>query len=228
MNERPSLRGFLRSRRERVTPAEVGLPDGGRRRTAVLRREELAILAGISVDYLVRLEQNRDRRPSAAVLASLCAVLRLNDDERAHLVRLAAFEGQREMRPTVPGGEPLSATIVALLDKLDATPALVVERSVDIAAWNQAFDALMRAAIVGSTREGRFGPTVAAWFVQQLRMRTDMYEVMIDLAHVQLPAVHPAGRDPRDSSPRRWSSLSQEDHGLLLAPVGVGCSRHDT
>jgi transcriptional regulator with XRE-family HTH domain len=141
--ERPSLGAFLRSRRERLTPAEVGLPKGGRRRTPGLRREELAILAGISVDYLVRLEQNRERRPSYSVVAALCRALRLNEDERAHLLRLAAPEGMHEMCPTRQL-EPLSATTVTLLDRLETTPAVVVECSVDMTAWNHAFDILMR------------------------------------------------------------------------------------
>jgi transcriptional regulator with XRE-family HTH domain len=143
MSERPTLGAFLRSRRERLTPAEVGLLAGGRRRTPGLRREELAILAGISVDYLVRLEQNRERRPSYSVVAALCRALRLNEDERAHLLRLAAPEGMHEMCPTRQL-EPLSATTVTLLDRLETTPAVVVECSVDMTAWNHAFDILMR------------------------------------------------------------------------------------
>lgn len=143
VSERPSLGAFLRSRRERVTPAEVGLPEGGRRRTPGLRREELAILAGISVDYLVRLEQKRELRPSYSVVAALGRALRLNEDERAHLQRLAALEAMHEMCPT-PQLEPLSATTVTLLDRLETTPAVVVERSVDMNAWNHAFDVLMR------------------------------------------------------------------------------------
>lgn len=143
VTQRPSLGAFLRSRRERLTPAEVGLPEGGRRRTPGLRREELAILAGISVDYLVRLEQNRERRPSYSVVAALGRALRLNEDERAHLLRLAAPEGMHEMCPTRQL-EPLSATTVTLLDRLETTPAVVVECSVDMTAWNHAFDILMR------------------------------------------------------------------------------------
>lgn len=143
VSERPSLGAFLRSRRERLTPAEVGLPAGGRRRTPGLRREELAVLADISVDYLVRLEQNRERRPSHSVVAALGRALRLNEDECAHLLRLAALEAMHEMCPT-PQLEPLSATTVTLLDRLETTPAVVVERSGDMTAWNHAFDVLMR------------------------------------------------------------------------------------
>ena len=84
---------YLRTRREAVTPAEVGLPGGGRRRTPGLRRAELATLAGVSVEYLVRLEQGRDRHPSAHVLAALADVLGLSADERLHLHLLAKATG---------------------------------------------------------------------------------------------------------------------------------------
>lgn len=144
MNARPSMGAFLRSRRERLAPAEVGLPEGARRRTPGLRREELATISGISVDYIVRLEQNRDCRPSDSVLAALCRALRLNATECAHLLRLAALARQSEWCPTMAHAEPLSATTVALLHQLHTTPAVILERSADIAAWNQAYDALMR------------------------------------------------------------------------------------
>ena len=80
---------FLRARREHVQPGDVGLPDSGRRRTPGLRREEVATLAGISVDYLVRLEQGRDTRPSASVVAALADALRLDDEQRRQLYTLA-------------------------------------------------------------------------------------------------------------------------------------------
>ena len=85
---------FLRSRRESVAPADVGLPNGPRRRTPGLRRAELATLAGISVDYLVRLEQSRDTHPSAQVLAALAGALQLDEDDLAHLRKLAAVSGR--------------------------------------------------------------------------------------------------------------------------------------
>ena len=82
------LGAFLRARREAVTPTEVGLPSGPRRRTPGLRRSEVATLAGISVEYLTRLEQGRDRNPSPSVLGSLADTLRLTVEERVHLRRL--------------------------------------------------------------------------------------------------------------------------------------------
>jgi transcriptional regulator with XRE-family HTH domain len=138
---------FLRARRERVTPAEVGLPPGGRRRTPGLRREELAMLAGISVDYLVRLEQGRDQSPSASVLASLSAVLRLSDDERFHLTKLAAKMGHADMCPQPTGQEqPITATVRTIVERLHPMPAFVLSPLGDILVWNDAYDRLMRPA----------------------------------------------------------------------------------
>src|ERR1700736_4089564 len=80
---------FLRARREQLQPADVGLPDNGRRRTPGLRREEVATLAGVSIDYLIRLEQGRDTRPSASVIAALADALRLDNEQRRQLSMLA-------------------------------------------------------------------------------------------------------------------------------------------
>src|SRR5690606_27079194 len=82
--QRDQLADFLRRRREAIRPAEVGLADGPRRRTAGLRREEVAMLAGMSVDYVVRLEQGRSSQPSTQLLGALARALRLSDDERDH------------------------------------------------------------------------------------------------------------------------------------------------
>src|SRR5262249_45748422 len=124
--DRPTLGAFLRARREQLTPAEVGLPVGagtGRRRTPGLRREGVATLAGVSIDYLVRLEQGRDIHPSAAVLAAIATALRLSDDERAHLRRLAAISGTPGLCPAgVVAGRQVEPSVRALLDRLDPTP----------------------------------------------------------------------------------------------------------
>jgi transcriptional regulator with XRE-family HTH domain len=142
--EPTTLGTFLRARRERVTPGEVGLPTGGRRRTPGLRREELALLAGISVDYLVRLEQGRDQSPSAPVLAALSDVLRLTEDERKHLLSLTAMANHGELCPTAAPPRPLGAGTLAVLDRLDPMPAFVLSAVGDLLAWNDAYDRLMR------------------------------------------------------------------------------------
>ncbi|SEM09410.1 helix-turn-helix domain-containing protein [Streptacidiphilus jiangxiensis] len=131
---------FLRLRREAVTPAEAGLPTGPRRRTPGLRRAELATLAGVSVEYLTRLEQGRDRHPSAPVLAALADALHLSPTERVHLQRLAkgaepgftcraAFAPQRDVRPTVR----------ALLDRFEPMPALVTNRLTEVLACTDGY-----------------------------------------------------------------------------------------
>jgi transcriptional regulator with XRE-family HTH domain len=93
------LGAFLRSRREAVNPADVGLPVGPRRRTPGLRRAELATLAGVSIDYLIRLEQGRDTHPSAQVLAALGEALRLGEDDLEHLRVLAVISHGTDLCP---------------------------------------------------------------------------------------------------------------------------------
>jgi transcriptional regulator with XRE-family HTH domain len=139
------LAEFLRARRERLTPEDVGLPRNGRRRTPGLRREEVATLAGVSIDYLVRLEQGRDTNPSAAVVTSLADALRLSEEERAHLGHLVAATNTPELCPTT---KPLTTTVrppvAALLESLDPTPAFVIGPLKDVLAWNASWAALVR------------------------------------------------------------------------------------
>jgi len=131
-----ALAAFLRARRARVRPEDVGLPVGvGLRRTPGLRREELAALAGVSVDYYIRLEQGKERNPSSAVLGALANALQLDDDARAHLFALADHAARRRpvRRPparTVPAGLRL------LLENLRPCPSLVLGRTGDVLAAN--------------------------------------------------------------------------------------------
>ncbi|HZG92649.1 MAG TPA: helix-turn-helix domain-containing protein [Pseudonocardia sp.] len=128
---------FLRARREAVTPAAVGLPARARRRTPGLRRSELAELAGVSVEYLTRLERGRDRRPSPQVLAALATALRLTDDEHVHLIRLVkAVDGGA---CSVRAAAPLRPSLRALLDRLEPDPALLVDRIGTVLACTEGF-----------------------------------------------------------------------------------------
>ncbi|WP_030166705.1 helix-turn-helix domain-containing protein [Spirillospora albida] len=138
------LGAFLRARREAVTPAEVGLPSGGRRRTPGLRRSELATLAGISVEYLTRLEQGRDRHPSAEVLGALSDALLLPADARVHLRILAKGRGLGACCAGVPPTVAVRPSVRALVARLEPAPALLVNRLGDILAWTGGYDRLAR------------------------------------------------------------------------------------
>ncbi|NMO52409.1 helix-turn-helix domain-containing protein [Actinoplanes sp. TBRC 11911] len=138
MNKR-ELAVFLRSRRERITPADVGLPAGQRRRTPGLRREEVAQLAYISAEYYTRLEQARGPHPSREVLAGLVRALRLDDAERDHLHHLA---GAPPGPPPGPQRE-VRRSILDLLDRLPQAAACVVSATYDVLAWNDLAAALM-------------------------------------------------------------------------------------
>jgi transcriptional regulator with XRE-family HTH domain len=143
MTERSEIGDFLRSRRERLSPVDVGLPAGRGRRTPGLRREEVATLAGVSIDYLVRLEQGRDTNPSAAVMAALGDALRLSADEKHHLAKLVARINHGPLCPET--GELVTdvrPTVRALLDNLGSVPAFVVAPAGDVLAWNHVWAAL--------------------------------------------------------------------------------------
>ena len=136
------LGDFLRARRGRLHPRDVGLEPGGRRRVAGLRREELALLAGLSTDYYQRMEQGREVRPSDEVLAALAGALGLDDEERRHLFTLA-YAARRPMPARVDHGpERVPDGTRRLLRVLD-TPAIVLGRHLDLLAWNPMAEALL-------------------------------------------------------------------------------------
>jgi transcriptional regulator with XRE-family HTH domain len=136
---RGELAAFLRSRRERITPEDVGLPGGHRRRTAGLRREEVAQLAGVGVTWYTWLEQGRPIRASVQVLDAVARTLRLDPVERQHLFRLAEIP---DPAPAGTAGQLLSPEIRAILDQLVPMPANVVTERFDILAWNAAYAVL--------------------------------------------------------------------------------------
>ncbi|QGG93768.1 helix-turn-helix domain-containing protein [Actinomarinicola tropica] len=137
------LGAFIRSRREAVAPEEVGLPRGTRRRTPGLRRAELATLAGISVDYLVRLEQGRDTNPSAQVLAALADALRLDEEDRDHL-RVLSMCSHRDLCPSVPPpATEVRPAVRGILERLEPTPALVLNVVSDVLAWTSGYERIV-------------------------------------------------------------------------------------
>jgi transcriptional regulator with XRE-family HTH domain len=131
---------FLRARRERVQPEEVGLPDFGRRRVPGLRREELATLAGVSADYYVRLEQGRERHPSEQVIDALARALLLDDDATTHLHELARPAPRRRRAAKRP--ERVRPELLRLMAAWSHTPAIVTGRHVDVLAANSLATAL--------------------------------------------------------------------------------------
>jgi transcriptional regulator with XRE-family HTH domain len=144
-SRRDELRAFLRSRRARLTPADVGLPDdGARRRTPGLRREELAALAGVGVSWYTWLEQGRDIHPSPDVLEALARALRLDAAERATLFALARTELPLPAADAEPLAADDQAPLIALVENLD-TPAYLLGPMTRILAWNR-----LAAALFGS------------------------------------------------------------------------------
>ncbi|WP_033337780.1 helix-turn-helix transcriptional regulator [Catenuloplanes japonicus] len=149
MTDEPNLLGaFLRARRELVTPEEAGIPVLGVRRVPGLRREEVAMLAGISADYYLRLERGRDRHPSVQVLESLARVLRLDEDSRAYLLGLGADKPRRARRRRVETVPPSTAKLVAMLP----LPAFVEGRCMDVLAVNPLATALSPRLVPGANR----------------------------------------------------------------------------
>lgn len=136
---RIELAEFLRSRRERLTPEEVGLPSGGRRRTPGLRREEVATLARVGLSWYTRLEQGREISVSSTFLDNLSRALKLDATERRHLYLLA------QQRPPCEPGRTwcvVPPLIIRLIEDLDARPSYVLNLRWDVLAWNDAADRL--------------------------------------------------------------------------------------
>ncbi|MDO0935920.1 helix-turn-helix transcriptional regulator [Streptomyces sp. DG2A-72] len=147
LDRRAELSEFLRTRRARLKPEDVGLPDFGRhRRVPGLRREELAQLAGVSVAYYTRLEQGNGRNVSAEVLDAIARALRLSDAEHAHLTHLAKPKQHKKKQATRT--EQVRPALAQLLDSIDGVPAYTSGRRSDILAWNR-----MAAAVFGNWAE---------------------------------------------------------------------------
>jgi len=142
VTRRADLAEFLRARRAALAPGDVGLPATGRRRTQGLRREEVALLAGVSVSWYTWLEQGRPINASPDVLDALARALHLDAVERDHLLALA---GHPARRPIAPGGDSVPGAVQRLLDALEPAPAYVLGPRWDFLAWNGPFGALFPA-----------------------------------------------------------------------------------
>jgi transcriptional regulator with XRE-family HTH domain len=144
MDQRAELSEFLRSRRARLKPEDVGLPDFGRhRRVPGLRREELAQLAGVSVAYYTRLEQGNGRNVSTEVLDAIARALRLTEAERAHLTHLAQPMHKKKRRAAATRAHTVRPQLQHLLDAMEGVPAYLLGRRLDIVAWNRMARALL-------------------------------------------------------------------------------------
>ncbi|WP_202234299.1 helix-turn-helix transcriptional regulator [Actinacidiphila reveromycinica] len=156
MTDRIALGDFLRRRRERLQPADVGLPGGSRRRTRGLRREEVAVLAGVSSDFYARLEQARGSHPSEPVVIALARALRCDPDQRDHLFRLAGFP--------VPARRPhhrVDPVLLQLTEHLDSLPVLICNDLGDV-LWSNSLDDLLLGR--DERRPGRGGNVHWNWF----------------------------------------------------------------
>ncbi|MDQ0599328.1 transcriptional regulator with XRE-family HTH domain [Streptomyces canus] len=147
LDRRAELSEFLRTRRARLKPEDVGLPDFGRhRRVPGLRREELAQLAGVSVAYYTRLEQGNGRNVSAEVLDAISRALQLTDAEHAHLTHLA--KPKQHKKKQTGRTQQVRGALLQLLDSIEGVPAYISGRRSDILAWNR-----MAAAVFGDWSE---------------------------------------------------------------------------
>ena len=182
---RQELARFLRDRREDLSPADAGLPAGPRRRTPGLRREEVARLASMSVEYYARLEQARGPHPSPRILDALAEALRLTPAERIHLFRLA------ETSPAPPPGptRQVRPYVASLLRRIPGAGAIVTDASYDVIAWNPLAEAML-----GNLREE---PNLARRrFLQPGLRRSSGSEEFSHIAVARLRSA--ADRYPRD------------------------------
>ncbi|MDG9711353.1 helix-turn-helix transcriptional regulator [Streptomyces sp. DH10] len=195
-----SLGTFLKSRRDRVTPAEIGLLTyGTSRRVPGLRREELAQLAGVSAGYYTRLEQGQAETASEQVLDALARVLRLDQVETVHLHNLA----RQSVKPGLgePPREEPHPRVLTLLESLgETTPAVVLGRRGDVLAWNRTGHALVAEHIPFEAPQNPQGrPSIPRMFFLDPHTR-DMYRNWPDLAKVHVAYLRlTAGRYPTDA-----------------------------
>jgi transcriptional regulator with XRE-family HTH domain len=147
---RAELAEFLRSRRERITPQDAGLAPGIRRRTAGLRREEVALLAGVGVTWYTWLEQGRPINASSQVLDAVARTLRLDQPEREHLYRLADV---LEAAPAAEVCPLLAAEVQQILDGIERLPATVMNERFDLLAWNAVYATLFPGIVGAPQRE---------------------------------------------------------------------------
>ncbi|RKS08266.1 helix-turn-helix protein [Nocardiopsis sp. Huas11] len=211
------LAGFLRTRRSRVDPASVGIPTDSRRRVEGLRREEVAHLSGVSVDYYVRLEQGRATQPSEQVLDALARVLGLDDTECEHVHRLAR---QRRRCVKAPGGR-VRPELLRVLDLVADAPALIMNHRLDVLAGNRLAGLLYGRPAAGLN-------TARHIFLEEAErgLYADWDHCTLDVVgHLRLAAgKYPA--DPRLTSLIGELAVGSERFGRLWARADVRARTH--
>ncbi|KQX71150.1 MULTISPECIES: helix-turn-helix domain-containing protein [unclassified Streptomyces] len=223
LDRRAELSEFLRTRRARLKPEDVGLPDFGRhRRVPGLRREELAQLAGVSVAYYTRLEQGNGRNVSAEVLDSIARALRLSDAEHAHLTHLA--KPKHKKKQSAPA-QQVRGPLRQLLDTMDSVPAYLIGRRTEILGWNR-----MAAAVFGDWAEL---PVAERNWARLVFLRPDYRDLFVDWEQKAIDIVcalrMDAGcypDDPRLSALVGQLSVKSEDFRRLWATHDVKEKSH--
>ncbi|MDC2945748.1 MULTISPECIES: helix-turn-helix domain-containing protein [Streptomyces] len=224
LDRRAELSEFLRTRRARLKPEDVGLPEFGRhRRVPGLRREELAQLAGVSVAYYTRLEQGNGRNVSAEVLDAIARALRLSDAEHNHLTHLAKPKAHKKKPSARP--QQVRGALRQLIDSLDGVPAYITGRRSDILVWNR-----MAAAVFGDWSEL---PAQERNWARMVFLRPDYRDLYIDweqkaadiVSYLRMDAgCHPD--DPRLSALVGELSVKSEEFRRLWATHDVKEKSH--
>ncbi|MFF5521820.1 helix-turn-helix domain-containing protein [Streptomyces coeruleorubidus] len=197
MDQRREIREFLSTRRAKITPEQAGLPAmGGHRRVPGLRREEVALLAGISVEYYARLERGKLRGASDTVLDAVARALRLDEAEHAHLRDLArtAHTGAARRVPRRSRPQPVRPTLQHLLDAMTEAPAFIRNGRLDVLAINRLGRALYAPALTGSAH-----PANLARFRFLDPAAADFYADLDNTAHSTVALLRTEfGRDPHN------------------------------
>ncbi len=240
MDQQPGTRGeirdFLAGRRARITPAQAGLPTGARRRVPGLRREEVAVLAGVSTEWYTRLEKGHIAGVSEGVLDAVAGVLRLDDDERAYLFELARASRPASRTPSRRRDVEVPGRIQWLLDSMTMSSAFVRNGRTDIVARNPLARALLAPLFDSATTDKRGRPNIARYIF--LDPAAPDFFVDWDAAGAATAALlrAEAGREPRDRALRELvgelSTLSPEfrgqwaAHDVLMRHDGVKRLQH--
>ena len=195
MDSRNEIRDFLISRRARITPEQAGLPAyGGNRRVSGLRREEVAMLAGVSVDYYIRMERGNARGVSDSVLENLARALHLDEAERAHLYDLVRAANNGARAPRRPARQQVRPTVQRLLDSMTMAPAYVRNGRMDVLAANR-----LGRAVFAPLFDSPFAPVNMARFIFLDPASVEFYQGWDRLASDTVALLRAeVGRNPTD------------------------------